>query len=1422
MSNFRDCFIQARDKSLDNIQNICRSLLPSDIKNCPWTITDKGGHLGVTIYDDETQLNAYMAAYIQWHKGKLFHIFENLPLGALNGDISIIDWGCGQGMASLCLYEYAKKHNLKTKVHEIILIEPSEIALDRAEFILSNIDTKANISKINCKLDEVNENDIKLFNNHKVIHLFSNILDIQGINLKHLSEILFTNSESDNYVLCVSPYYPSSGNRRIDAFLKYFSNDLSFFYQDEKSLQEKQNRSDYTFYIKAFRLDANLLNQIRRFRYFPAAQFACGYSLDCIFDLVEHTEDCNFSNLPFFSVYAPFDIGTSISDDVHPIYAVLNNIISRGLPTKASPFIEETFASAFGFSDFDNSFGSIKFTNKLSKNVANEIIAILKEPNRFSSNTIANQLVFTPIAIARFHKTIIEALIAEKLDINSQEWNILVQENDVPFAALAVKDLENLFNNLTALSADFDNLRLPKINLDIIANNRYADSKLHLSHPIYVETDSSIKSKRYDLVVKYSSLYKNGENNFTEFQVKNDCYFAIYALDNCKINRIVYTTDKIYYKPLTTRNNQGTYNNIEENVAHLRYFLNLLFRKQDFRNGQLPILSRAIQNKSVIGLLPTGGGKSLTYQLAAMIQPGITIVIDPLVSLMKDQYDGLLKAKIDICTYVNSQVENKAANEFLMERSRVLFVFMSPERLCIYKFRSRLKNMQALKVYFAYGVIDEVHCVSEWGHDFRFSYLHLGRNLYQYVLPKQTDDREQHISLFGLTATASFDVLADVERELSDNGAFPLDSDAVVRYENTNRLELQYRVQEIDGTECMTKWDVFRKKNETIPNVIEESIDYFNELQSEESINNIKSRFIERENINENDELYSQIINADIRTQISDDWYNQDNEAGAIVFCPHRQGSLGVYDTSSNSGVSSCLRTFVNPRRISSFVGGDDLAPQTQFIAGESNIMVATKAFGMGIDKPNVRFTLNINHSGSLEAFVQEAGRAGRDRKMALATVLYCPKAFNEQNERTRLMESVPVDYGVHQFFYDNSFIGEDFEKWVMFFLMTKNFAQVSDEEYTTEHQSHFNSVSGFLESLLDAEPGTPMTYYFSYDIRDNEDVVAINDIFMKKRWPIFETPENARMQYAYGKVDYTASLSKAIYRMCCVGIIDDYTQDYVNQKFRIVATRKPDGGYFEALKTFLIRYYSAKRAELEMENAYNFKGDNEIQKCLGYITDFVYSKIATKRKRAIKDIEDFCYSAITSNDHWLEVNEQLKDHIYYYFNSKFAREGYSIDSGEPFSLTDDTDRGRISSFDILFKYLRIIDDDVVGSSGSPKDNIKHLQGAVRLIRRALTEANPALDLLNVFCLFSLKVNDNQNLFEELKQSFINGYCEFRKRSESMTAFYSNIKKFVDILTNKNAISNEDLTLIKQWELLCEVSIQNDWLTNFKNKYTKQ
>ena len=126
---------------------------------------------------------------------------------------------------------------------------------------------------------------------------------------------------------------------------------------------------------------------------------------------------------------------------------------------------------------------------------------------------------------------------------------------------------------------------------------------------------------------------------------------------------MIYTSDKIKYKPLVTTDEQGRYSDIKANVQSLRYFLRLLFRKIDFRPGQTPILSRAIQNKSVIGLLPTGGGKSLTYQIAAMLQPGVTLVIDPLRSLMKDQYDGLLKTGVDCISYINSDITKGAEAE---------------------------------------------------------------------------------------------------------------------------------------------------------------------------------------------------------------------------------------------------------------------------------------------------------------------------------------------------------------------------------------------------------------------------------------------------------------------------------------------------------------------------------------------------------------------------------------------------------------------------------------------------------------------------------------------------------------------------------------------------------------------------------------
>lgn len=217
--------------------------------------------------------------------------------------------------------------------------------------------------------------------------------------------------------------------------------------------------------------------------------------------------------------------------------------------------------------------------------------------------------------------------------------------------------------------------------------------------------------------------------------------------------------------------------------------------------------------------------------MAAMLQPGVTLVVDPLKGLMKDQYDGLLKTGIDCISYINSDVtmyhEEAHRREQALTGSQIQIMFLSPERLSIYRFREVLRSMRESNVYFAYGVIDEVHCVSEWGHDFRLAYLHLGRNLYNYVLPKEVEGTDNHISLFGLTATASFDVLADVERELSGSNSYSLEDDATVRFENTNRLELQYNVYPIDATNASKAWEVGDLKETALIDAINDATEKY-------------------------------------------------------------------------------------------------------------------------------------------------------------------------------------------------------------------------------------------------------------------------------------------------------------------------------------------------------------------------------------------------------------------------------------------------------------------------------------------------------------------------------------------------------------------------------------------------------------------
>jgi superfamily II DNA helicase RecQ len=1450
---------------------------------------------GTALLQTHEHMCQYLRSYGNMHKAKLLDVYKRLPKDAYEKEIEIVDWGCGQALGTINLFDYLKSINVSQNIKKITLIEPSKVALERGlQHVSAYVDESIELVAIADFFQNISPESITTKSNRIVLHIFSNILDVVQIDLKQLANLIDNTVLSDNYLICAGPLNPT--NQRIDAFFRYFDEELiDNIYQYESSNFLEKN---WTYKGKIYKLEKNQKGHLIPIEYYPTVQFHAAYELDMIRSLRKQ-KSIEFNNpLSHFEVAAPFDLGASVYDDIHPVLAVLNNIICRGLPTKTSVFIEENFRNAFGLSEKDSKYGEIIYVSNSNIEFSDSFSLYDKyidnEDDLSENELIKLQLILTPVAIARFQKVLLEAIITGHISLDLDNWKILVEEKDIPFAHLAIEDFKNTFNHLIGLTEEFNDFKLPEIELFVVSNQNFCKSKLQGDN-VYENVTNKLKSIEFDLVVTHAILKTVSTyiESFSEFRVKNNCYFNIRSITSKRTERVIYTSSLLKYKNLVEKTSQGIYTESEEAKNHLTYFLQLFFRKESFRAGQLPILDRALQNLPVIGLLPTGGGKSLTYQISALLQPGVTIVIDPLKSLMKDQYDGLVNSGIDYTAYINSTLssDEKKAREKQLESSQLLFVFLSPERLAIASFRERLKNMHDYNVYFSYGVIDEVHCVSEWGHDFRFSYLHLGRNLYNYVRAK-----EKEISLFGLTATASFDVLADVERELSGNGAFALDADVIVRYENTNRLELQYKIEnvpvdfEVDtfydqnkviaphlpkAVNITNHWPLYDSKANYLKTFVKTVPTYLKELQVDKNLHFIKDRFIERQN---NDEG----TNVNLQVDITSDYYlkkNEYDEAG-IIFCPHvDKTGLSVRRNSSNLALEGI-------EDVASFSGRDDDGVSMQsletFRNNHSPIMVATKAFGMGIDKPNVRFTVNMNYSSSLESFIQEAGRAGRDRKIALSTILisdyslvqisrkYSASTFpltvlkNKWFKEEDLQE-ILNHYGIvvpKEFLLqanpgndivklhctkDNRMFGfnqcdescSEFNRCTLRKVSTEAKGWKPEAELILELKAQNLNLSKKNFQYLNADYQTVMFFFneaFKGDIIEKKfmnQLLNTADVYIGKGLKNVDTLKtkgflssliNSELNsevvvfVPYGDGDST-DLSKAIYRMTCIELIEDFTQDYRNKQFRIVTKLKNEGEYFAGLKRFLLRYYTEDRANLEIEKVkeLNVKTEDkiseEIYKCLSYLTEFVYDKISEKRKRAIDDMRNFCMEGLDEDLTWIERNENLKDFIFYYFNSKFAKSDYVADNGESFSLVGDTEGGKKSSIEILLKYIRVIEDDIVGV-GTPIDNVKHLYGAVRLISRSLTDSNPALYLLEVFCLAYMGTKKNKNLEEQLVLRYSEGMTEFSNRSEYQDEFWELFENFNGII--KDYIKKKELEiLIEETTLLIHASHFN----LIKNKY---
>ena len=342
------------------------------------------------------------------------------------------------------------------------------------------------------------------------------------------------------------------------------------------------------------------------------------------------------------------------------------------------------------------------------------------------------------------------------------------------------------------------------------------------------------------------------------------------------------------------------------------------FGLEEFRPGQEEVIRSIVDGRDTIAVMPTGAGKSLCYQLPALHLPGTTVVVSPLIALMKDQTDKLNALGVK-ARQVNSAVESAELKDALraLEAGEVEFVFATPERLEDPSFIDILKSIKV-----DLFVVDEAHCLSEWGHDFRPAFLGLGAAIREVGAPP----------VLALTATATDQVLDDVTRQL--------------KLRNPRRFNL----------------GIFRA------NLHYEVRHTANEIAKQQHL----VRML-RETDGTGIVYCATVKNCDLVTRIL--------EGEGLT-------------TSAYHGRLSAAR-----RR----------ETQDRFMTGELKAIVATNAFGMGIDKPDIRFVVHYDMPGSLEAYSQESGRAGRDGEPAACVLLY-----RIEDRRT------------HQFFMGGKYPGAD------------------------------------------------------------------------------------------------------------------------------------------------------------------------------------------------------------------------------------------------------------------------------------------------------------------------------------------------------------------------------------------------------------
>ncbi len=563
-----------------------------------------------------------------------------------------------------------------------------------------------------------------------------------------------------------------------------------------------------------------------------------------------------------------------------------------------------------------------------------------------TSSNIALHYALSPILIARIQKTVIEYLLSGKLSLDDKEWKIAVIERDVSAAAIAFKDLMQQFENLFLLKGK--NKKLPDIKLSVFCSEEFKESKLNsISEGIIHSFDQIDKNIEYDLLLDVSILQRYGIKN-KDYQIKAKNRAIISSVRSINGHRMILSDEFIQYCDLLSSKPDDI--SAKNAQSALKYFLRNIFRKESFLPGQIELINKCFRGKNILGILPATGGKTIAYQLASLLQPGLAIIINPISSLAIQQIDDLKKAGIDIAGKLNASDNSKAIHTKKLNKLKenaYSMLYISPENLRNTETRKAFSSLYDNKFFFSYFIIDEAHCLSEWSHDFKFTYNKLGELKEQIIFNKN----KQKIPTIALSSTVSNATQNDIQSELM------IEPEDVLRI-NRQTSNIKIKIIEISA----------------------------NQAQSEMSANEI------RERIGKQKQIQSSFLINEIFPEEKD----RNKENTSLIICPDTYGFYGVSDGKGN-GLADKLKNNFSKLKTSCFWGTSDFSEDTilwndvvlsetnqkKFFNNGTNILVSTPAITTGLNKTGIKNLIFLEPPATIEDFIQQIQRVGWDQNLA-------------------------------------------------------------------------------------------------------------------------------------------------------------------------------------------------------------------------------------------------------------------------------------------------------------------------------------------------------------------------------------------------------------------------------------------------------